>query len=483
MILTASYYHKIILIATTAMSQVVSAAFLTTSDWSSCVIKMDGTVRCWGFDEDDPHVTSPPFFHISSRLLHTCGLRSDYSVSCWGKNNYGQATPPPYEFIDVSAGAHYTCGIKKSDKTIVCWGLGVAYGGVDFDQTSPPVGQFVQISTGRCEHACAIMDDGDGDESGEVKCWGNNWEPWDDKDWVGQAEPPTGIDFKQISVGCVHSCGLKEDGTVECWGSNDLGDGLPIGQSSPPSDLFKQISAGFAHNCGIKMSNNTVKCWGWNSKGQATPPSGQFREVSAGVDHTCGIKMDDTIDCWGNNEWNKSTPPSEIEAISVVPPPVNPSNLEWGRPYAQFFLYPSTTSQFAPPNNNIPFGITLSAHESIDFDGHLVDYEWSYEPEEGVIVPYIYNAYGNATTTLIFNDIYGVESKSYDITLTVTDNDGNFSSATTTVELDPFPDPSLTSTSQFDEQTSIVIEETPTTQFNKEEFCVDCVGREKLLQR
>ena len=31
---------------------------------------------------------------VSSGFTHTCGLRSDGSVACWGDDQYGQATPP-----------------------------------------------------------------------------------------------------------------------------------------------------------------------------------------------------------------------------------------------------------------------------------------------------------------------------------------------------------------------------------------------------
>ena len=35
------------------------------------------------------------FTQISAGVNHTCGLRTDGSVTCWGNNSFGQATPPP----------------------------------------------------------------------------------------------------------------------------------------------------------------------------------------------------------------------------------------------------------------------------------------------------------------------------------------------------------------------------------------------------
>jgi hypothetical protein len=50
------------------------------------------------------------------------------------------------------------------------------------------------------------------------------------------ADPLCG--FSQVSAGLWHTCGLRSDGTVECWGAND------DGESSPPSGAFAQVSAG-----------------------------------------------------------------------------------------------------------------------------------------------------------------------------------------------------------------------------------------------
>ena len=60
------------------------------------------------------------------------------------------------------------------------------------------------------------------------------------------------------------------------------------------------MSAGRYHTCGVK-TDGTVACWGRNDLGQATPPGGTFTQVSAGGYHTCGVKTDGTVACWGDN--------------------------------------------------------------------------------------------------------------------------------------------------------------------------------------
>jgi alpha-tubulin suppressor-like RCC1 family protein len=115
------------------------------------------------------------------------------------------------------------------------------------------------------------------------------------------ADPLCG--FSQVSAGEVHTCGIRSDGTVECWGFNDYR------QSSPPSGAFSQVSAGLYHTCGLR-SDGTVACWGDDDDGQSSPPSGTFTQVSAGDYHTCGIRSDGTVECWGANWAGQSSPPS-----------------------------------------------------------------------------------------------------------------------------------------------------------------------------
>ncbi|MDE2822915.1 MAG: RCC1 domain-containing protein, partial [Chloroflexota bacterium] len=42
-------------------------------------------------------------------------------VVCWGNDLYGQATPPEGEFASVSAGRFHTCGVR-ADGSVACWG-------------------------------------------------------------------------------------------------------------------------------------------------------------------------------------------------------------------------------------------------------------------------------------------------------------------------------------------------------------------------
>ena len=75
---------------------------------------------------------------------------------------------------------------------------------------------------------------------------------------------------------------------------------------------FASVSAGERHTCGVR-TDGTVACWGVDEGGGGTPPEGQFASVSAGGslfgDHTCGVRTDGTVACWGDDDGGRATPP------------------------------------------------------------------------------------------------------------------------------------------------------------------------------
>lgn len=77
------------------------------------------------------------------------------------------------------------------------------------------------------------------------------------------------VDFEAVAVGRSHSCGLRADGTVACWGGN------ASGQADPPDGLFTVITAGYEHSCGLHRDGE-IACWGGNRYGQLNLPDGRF---------------------------------------------------------------------------------------------------------------------------------------------------------------------------------------------------------------
>ena len=90
----------------------------------TCALRGDGYVVCWGYDTDGR--SSPPeggrFIAISSGSFHTCALREDGSAD-WGDDEYGESSPPEGErFSAISSGIYHTCALRE-DGSAVCWGL------------------------------------------------------------------------------------------------------------------------------------------------------------------------------------------------------------------------------------------------------------------------------------------------------------------------------------------------------------------------
>ena len=252
----------------------------------TCGLRSNGSVACWG-NNAYGQATAPvgeTFTAISSGSGHTCGLRSNGSAVCWGYNGDGQATAPVGEtFTAISGGDEHTCGLR-SNGSVACWGNNV------IGQATAPAGEtFTAISSGKI-HTCGLI------SSGAAVCWGHNF--------YGQATPPQGESFTAISSNSRHTCGLKPGGTVMCWGDDSHGRATP-----PQGESFTTISGGGYHTCGL-TSGGAAVCWGTNNDGQATPPQGEtFTAISGGDEHTCGLKSGGAAVCWGSNETGQSTPP------------------------------------------------------------------------------------------------------------------------------------------------------------------------------
>ena len=297
---------------------------------ASCALKTDGIMSCWGTNTSgqlgDNTTTSKSLpvqvlgvggagvladvSAIDTESVNTCALKTDGTVYCWGDNLYGQVgdgtttdrnTPVQVRGVggagfltnisQISVGYAVACAVK-TDKTAYCWGLN-------------GVGQL-----------------GDGtttDRNTPVQVRG-----------VGGAGSLA--DVLQISAGANHTCALKNDGTVYCWGSNtfgQLGDGTNTSRNTPVQvkgvlgagslTNISQISATGNETCALK-NDGTVYCWGHNSSGQLGDGTTTNRntpvqvkgvlgagfltgvsQISDGYGHVCAVKNDGTAYCWGTN--------------------------------------------------------------------------------------------------------------------------------------------------------------------------------------
>ena len=245
------------------------------------------------------------FISVSRGPSHTCGVREDGSVACWGDDRFGRATPPAGEFASVSAGREHTCGLR-TDGTAECWGnlrpTAHSLGGGTryFEIPQQPAGKFASVSA-RDDYACGMKTDA------SVECWGKT--VVSSQGNLYDVPPPEGR-FASFSPGSGYYCGVRTDGSVECWG--DYYDG----RASPPTGEFASVSAGTAHTCGVR-TDGTVACWGQDDRDQASPPAGKFASVSAGREHTCGVRTDGTVACWGRPGFHE--PEGKYSSFSTGP--------------------------------------------------------------------------------------------------------------------------------------------------------------------
>jgi hypothetical protein len=58
---------------------------------------------------------------LGTGASHVCGVEVGGVVKCAGSDTFGESTPPPGTFSEVSAGFGHTCAVRL-DRMVVCWG-------------------------------------------------------------------------------------------------------------------------------------------------------------------------------------------------------------------------------------------------------------------------------------------------------------------------------------------------------------------------
>ena len=187
------------------------------------------------------------------------------------------ACPTDCGFVAISAGGHHTCALRGNGR-VWCWGYngdGRLGDGTSTTHYTPvrvsSLSEVFSISAGR-KHSCAL------DANAVPWCWGNNaYGQVGDGTYSNRYSPVqvSGLSrAEDISAGRWHSCAIDGGGSVWCWGHNNygqLGDGtrsdsrIPVQVASLSGAV--QVSAGGWHSCAVD-GNGSVWCWGANWSGQ-----------------------------------------------------------------------------------------------------------------------------------------------------------------------------------------------------------------------
>jgi len=231
---------------------------ISLSETHACALLQDETIRCWGVGHFGQLGAAGTLGHCTFQS-YDVGAPISLDVDCTD-------TPTQVEFLAGYGGTSeltvsglavwgYGCARASLVNSLQCWGDDAA--GQLGEPSSPdtcsitydpdagpvltpcarrpsPVPNLVNVQSVAAGnlHACAVV-------SGEVWCWGADFEhalglpsppdicSLDDGSQIGCAKSPQkvpGIDgVERLALGLFHTCALRTDGTVWCWGGNELG--------------------------------------------------------------------------------------------------------------------------------------------------------------------------------------------------------------------------------------------------------------------
>jgi alpha-tubulin suppressor-like RCC1 family protein len=232
-----------------------------------------------------------PAIALSMHFDHACAIGMDRVLRCWGHNLEGQLglddgfpgpdhnTPAPVagggQWKAVSAAQGHTCALR-TDGTLWCWGrnsppeLGQPMGAPQQLHLPTQVGtdgDWAEVHATQ-NSSCALK------ASGALWCWGAAYDaPIGDRVVYTPERVGTDTDWRSLSLETFALCGLKTSGAQWCWGRNDegqLGDGDVVSVYSPVQlggGPWSAVAMGRFHHCAIAAAG-ALYCTGANDTGQ-----------------------------------------------------------------------------------------------------------------------------------------------------------------------------------------------------------------------
>jgi alpha-tubulin suppressor-like RCC1 family protein len=327
------------------------ATSLVAGPGYACALRRDGTVACWGQQQESngpgnmPVHTKPttvPGLTGVTQIAagrHACALRVGRDVMCWGADADGQLgngwssthpTPIDVPGIDDAVALDDTCARRKNGH-VACWGFDNDLGRylaphdvAGFEHTASGAnttavdteGRVWQIRDKRAVRVdvpaavqtsphCAVT------TTGAVWCWAGDMKP----------HALAGIDDALAAFdGRFQTCVLRRSGAISCVFGSDNRD-LATPRTLADLTDATQLAVGTAWNgvsCAIRK-DRTVWCWWWdldtyvhggnNNVSPAAPvkpPAAtgvtQAISIAVGYDAACAARDDGIVACWGAND-------------------------------------------------------------------------------------------------------------------------------------------------------------------------------------
>ena len=299
---------------------------------------MNGIVTCWGDDSSGQvsdwgrwRYESQRFASVSAGSFLTCGILTNGSVTCWGyperedgsrnedaNKNWNEwvanpeadydgwvNTPPStvkFKPDSLSVANYHACAIQTSG-VLSCWGkAGSARLVIPTQQDGSAITDWTFVEAGWA-HACGIR------EGGSVVCFGRTT-------FDRSAGPSGAGPFIDVTLGVFNGCALAGDGSVECWGGTGIAELDPV--KVPPSGVaFTEIEMATTeyYTCGLD-GGGEIHCWGTSGPepatdpGQMDPLSGSWSKLSVGGGNACALDADGHLGCWGDDDGGLFTPPA-----------------------------------------------------------------------------------------------------------------------------------------------------------------------------
>jgi alpha-tubulin suppressor-like RCC1 family protein len=314
------------------------------------LVACTGCRQLLGIDENVP-LSAPADVGLGRN--HSCALRANGSVACWGANataQVGDGTAPTNRLlpsdngviaIGITSGEFHSCALLAGG-TVLCWGDNV-HGQLGTDDAGPrplptmvlPSSDIVELVAGN-EHTCGRL------STGRVMCTGVAYAAGAADDRLS-FQLVAGIDDAvQIVAGSAYTCARRATDQVACWGLNgygvlgSLGPAWAVPQIIPNIDDAEVIAAGNNHAC-VLRAGGAVSCWGRNRHGNLGNRDATFMdspvpvnvegisgaiEIDAADFYSCARVGATDIRCWGGNEGFQLGNPTADPLRSLEPVPV-----------------------------------------------------------------------------------------------------------------------------------------------------------------